>query len=70
MDGGPAVPYINSAGTLVPGATLNGPYGFAVDSVGDIYIADKANDLVREVNYSTGLIDIVAGMTPSAAAIR
>ena len=49
----------------MPGATLNGPYGFAVDSVGDIYIADKANDLVREVNYSTGLIDIVAGMTPS-----
>ena len=35
------------------------------NSVGDIYIADKANDLVREVNYSTGLIDIVAGMTPS-----
>ena len=66
-DGGPAVPYINSAGVLVPGATLNGPYGFAVDSVGDIYIADKANDLVREVNYSTGLIDIVAGVvTPSS----
>jgi sugar lactone lactonase YvrE len=63
-DGGSAVPYINSAGVLVPGATMNGPYGFAVDSVGDIYIADKANDLVREVNYSTGLINIVAGMTP------
>src|SRR5208283_4614534 len=52
-DGGFAVPYINSAGVLVPGATLNGPYGFAVDSVGDVYIADTKNDLVREVNYST-----------------
>jgi sugar lactone lactonase YvrE len=64
-DGGFGVPYINSAGTLVPGATLNSPWGFAVDSVGDIYIADKSNDLIREVNYSTGLINIVAGITPT-----
>src|SRR5208283_1879994 len=70
VDGGAAVPYINSAGVLVPGATMNGPYGFVVDSVGDVYIADKGNDLVREVNYTTGLINIVAGMSPSGCKLQ
>jgi sugar lactone lactonase YvrE len=50
----------------VPGATLNVPEGFAVDSVGNIYIIDHADDVIREVNYSTGLINIVAGVTPNS----
>jgi len=65
-----AVPFVTSgmgtsSAVIVNGATLNGPYGFAVDSVGNIYIADKGNDLIREVNYQTGLINIVAGVTPT-----
>jgi len=57
-----------STAKVAPGASLSSPYGFAVDSVGNIYIADKGNDLVREVNYQTGLINIVAGMTPNCGA--
>jgi sugar lactone lactonase YvrE len=63
---GAAVPYLTKGGALVPGATLNVPEGFAVDSVGNIYIIDHADDVIREVNYSTGLINIIAGVTPSA----
>ena len=63
------VPYLTNIGgkvTLVPGATLNVPEGFAVDSVGNIYIVDHSSDLIREVNYSTGLINTIAGVTPTA----
>jgi uncharacterized protein (TIGR03437 family) len=45
-------------------AMLNGPKGVAVDSVGNIYIADSANNRVRKVssNGSGGLrIDTIAG---------
>jgi sugar lactone lactonase YvrE len=66
---GAAVPYltnVNGVVKLVPGATLNVPEGFAVDSVGNIYIVDHANDVIREVNSSTGLINIIAGVTPSS----
>jgi streptogramin lyase len=59
-----------SSAVIVNGATLNGPYGFAVDSVGNIYIADKGNDLIREVNYQTGLINIVAGVTPTGCTAK
>jgi len=36
----------------VPGCNDERPYGFAVEPVGDIYIATKQH-LIREVNYST-----------------
>ena len=49
-DGGPAT----SAFLLLP-------TGVAVDSAGNIYIADTDNDLIREVNASTGIITTVAG---------
>ena len=49
-DGGPAVD-----------ATLNCPQGVAVDSLGDLFIADTYNNVVREVNASTGVITTVAG---------
>ena len=68
---GAAVPYLTNGGTkLVPGATLNNPEGFAVDSVGNIYIVDHSDDVIREVNYSTGLINIIAGVTPSSCALK
>ena len=49
-DGGPA--------TL---ATLKQPMGVAIDTVGDIYIADYYNSLIRKVTRSTGEITTVAG---------
>jgi hypothetical protein len=42
-------------------ATLGNPAGLAVDSAGDIFIADQAQQRVREVHASTGLITTVAG---------
>ena len=41
-------------------ATLNSPFGVAVDGSGNIYIADTYNGWVREVNNSTGTITNVA----------
>jgi uncharacterized protein (TIGR03437 family) len=40
-------------------AQLNSPAGVAVDSVGDVYIADTANNRIRKV--SNGVITTVAG---------
>jgi len=48
-DGGPAT-----------SASLNGPSGVAVDPVGNLYIADEANQRVRKVNPA-GIISTVAG---------
>ena len=47
-DGGPAT-----------SASLNGPYGLAVDSAGNLYIADQYNSRIRKV--SGGTITTVAG---------
>ncbi len=42
-------------------SVLYGPNDVAVDGAGNLYIADSFNNLVREVNSSTGLITVVAG---------
>ncbi len=49
-DGGPATQ-----------AGLNRPYGLSVDAVGNLYIADTGNNVVRKVTVSTGIITTVAG---------
>ncbi len=49
-DGGPAT-----------AATLNGPNGISLDAAGNLYIADTANNVVRMVSASTGIISTVAG---------
>lgn len=49
-DGGPATE-----------AELNGPIGVAVDSGGDIYIADSGNNRVRRVDGNSGEITTLAG---------
>jgi uncharacterized protein (TIGR03437 family) len=49
-DGGPAT-----------SAQLHGPLGLALDGSGNLYIADAANDRIREVS-STGIITTVAGI--------
>lgn len=49
-DGGPAT-----------AAALNEPGGLAVDSTGNLFIADSQNHVVRAVDLSTGVITTVAG---------
>ena len=53
-DGGPATK-----------ASLNSPQGVAVDSSGNVYIADTGNCTVRKVTKSSGVISTVAG-TPQS----
>ena len=48
-------------GGLATAAKLCYPQGVAVDGAGDIFIADSGNNVVREVNASTGIITTVAG---------
>jgi hypothetical protein len=42
-------------------AQLNQPSGLAVDSSGNVYIADAKNNVIRKVNASNGIITTVAG---------
>ncbi len=49
-DGGPA-----------SSAELDDPTGVALDSSGDIFIADSGNNVIREVNIATGVITTIAG---------
>jgi sugar lactone lactonase YvrE len=49
-DGGPAT-----------GASLDKPYGVAVDAAGNLFIADTSNHRVRKVDAATGVITTVAG---------
>jgi len=51
-------------GGLATTAQLNEPFGVFVDSLGNIFIADTENSVVREVVASTGIIQTVAGMEP------
>jgi hypothetical protein len=49
-DGGPAI-----------AATLNGCSGIAVDGLGNLYIADDNNNVIRKVNAVTGIISTIVG---------
>jgi len=42
-------------------AELNSPNGVALDSAGNLYIADQANQRIRMVNTGSGIITTVAG---------
>jgi sugar lactone lactonase YvrE len=48
-------------GGLATSAQLTTPYQVAVDSAGNLYIADTGNVRIREVSATTGLITTVAG---------
>lgn len=52
-------------GQLAVNAQLSFPDDVAVDSVGNIYIADTGNWVIRKVSASTGIITTIAG-TPDA----
>lgn len=48
-------------GGLATQAQLNNPQGLAVDSVGNLYIADANNRRIRRVDAITGIITTIAG---------
>jgi len=48
-------------GGLATSAELNSPTGLAVDSSGNLYIADTNNQRIREVSAASGNISTVAG---------
>lgn len=55
--GGTIAGNANGVGTA---ATFNGPRGLAVDSAGNVYVADKYNNLIRKIT-STGAVSTLAG---------
>ena len=48
-------------GAAATGAMLKGPTGVLVDTAGNVYIADQANNRVRKVDAGTGVITTIAG---------
>jgi sugar lactone lactonase YvrE len=50
-------------------ASLNGPVGIALDGAGNLYIADRGNNVIRKIDAVTDRIETVAGggRTPSGS---
>ena len=57
---GTGTPGYTGNGGLADHATLNGPEGIAIDSSDNLYIADRNNNVIREVS-SLGVINTIAG---------
>ncbi len=53
-------------GAAATGASLDEPRGLAVDGLGNLYIADSQNNVVRKVDGLTGTISTVLGGTATA----
>jgi len=47
-------------------ATLSSPDAVAIDSVGNVYIADTNNAIIRELNVQTGILTTIAGKNPTS----
>ena len=58
---GSGVQGTNPGGIPATSANMTIPTGVAVDSAGDLFIAEEDNHIVQEVNAQTGLITTVAG---------
>ncbi len=58
---GNGTPGYSGDGGLATAAELNAPSGVAVDSAGNVYIADTNNNVIRKVAAGTGIITTVAG---------
>ena len=52
--------YLGDAGPALT-AELHTPEDVAVDASGNVYIADSANAVIREITASTGIINYIAG---------
>ncbi len=48
-------------------ATLWSPYGIALDSAGNIYIADYSDQHIRKITIATGIISSIAGSSTSGS---
>jgi sugar lactone lactonase YvrE len=48
-------------GGAATAATLQNPFGVALDSAGNMYISDTGNQVIREVHAATGVMSTVAG---------
>lgn len=48
-------------GGLATSAEVYNPEGLAVDSSGDVYFAEQANNVIRKVTAATGVITTIAG---------
>ena len=51
----------NGDGIAANTAQLSGPSGIALDSVGNVYIADGGNNRIRKVDIATGIISTIVG---------
>ena len=63
-NGVPASGWSGDGGSSI-GAALQLPVGLAVDGAGNLYIADSANNAIREVT-TNGIITTIAGLGPDA----
>ena len=52
---------VNPEGGLATRVKLNYPTGLTLDSVGNIYIADQHNHIIRKIDAVTGRINTIAG---------
>jgi sugar lactone lactonase YvrE len=51
----------NGDNIIATSASLNNPKGIALDSLGNIYIADCGNNRIRKITVSSGIITTIAG---------
>jgi sugar lactone lactonase YvrE len=55
-------------GSLATSAQMYFPLTLAIDSAGNLYIADDGNNVIRKVDAATGIITTAAGQGPPAIA--
>ncbi|SHN34946.1 cadherin-like beta sandwich domain-containing protein, partial [Mucilaginibacter sp. OK098] len=70
----PTASGVDVPGYTAPGLVTNGflaPLGIAADTLGNVYVADKGNNLIKKINVNTGTtVNIGSGFnTPSGVAV-